>query len=216
MLVECLKQVELGVFLDLHAEVVELLDRRVAGEEVHRTRTEGDDLQVFQPDDRARDGEEFVHEVGAVCRVAHGIFRNVRLHAAQLEIVACVEHAAERVAAVADKTVASFLSSSAEHDGTVEILSEHRLRDLRTEVAEVDAEGVAFVLFEVFDRFQHLDLALHDADGTFIDVRSPVLCLVRVDQSLTPVHREGFREAVARNGNHAELDSGDVFHVVLL
>jgi hypothetical protein len=47
------EQIELRVLLDLDAEFVQALDGRVAGEEVLRTRAEGDDLEVFHADDRA-------------------------------------------------------------------------------------------------------------------------------------------------------------------
>ena len=44
MLVEALEQVKLGVLFDLHAKVVQLLDRCITCQEVQRTRTEADDL----------------------------------------------------------------------------------------------------------------------------------------------------------------------------
>ena len=44
MLVECLEQIQLGIFLNLHAQVVQLLDRRVAGQEVERSWSEADDF----------------------------------------------------------------------------------------------------------------------------------------------------------------------------
>ena len=216
VLVEGLEEVELGVFLDLHAHVVELLDRGVAGEEVHRSRAEGDDLEVLQSDEGARHGQELVDQVSAVSGVADRIFRDVRLHAAELEVVAGVEHAAERVATVTHETVAGFLAGRAEHDGTVEVLGEHGLGDLRAEVAEVDAEGVAFVLLEVLEGLEHVDLALDDADGTFIDVALAVLRLIGVDESAAAVDGEGFREAVAGDGHDAELDGGGIFHGILL
>ena len=44
MLVVSFKQVKLGVFFDLHAKVVKLLDRSVTCQEILRTRSECDDL----------------------------------------------------------------------------------------------------------------------------------------------------------------------------
>ena len=44
MLVERLEQIQLGVLFDLHAQVVQLLDRCVTSQEVKRSGTEGNDL----------------------------------------------------------------------------------------------------------------------------------------------------------------------------
>ena len=44
MFVISLKKVKLRVLLDLHAQVIKLLDRRVAGKEVKRSGTEGYNL----------------------------------------------------------------------------------------------------------------------------------------------------------------------------
>ena len=45
------EQIQLGVLLDLDAQLVQTLDGRVAGKEVLRTRAEGDDLQILHTDD---------------------------------------------------------------------------------------------------------------------------------------------------------------------
>ena len=55
MFLERFEQVQLGVLLDLNTQIVQLFDRSVAGQEVQRTRTEADDLQVRQSDDSACD-----------------------------------------------------------------------------------------------------------------------------------------------------------------
>ena len=44
MLIKCLKQIELGIFLNLDTQLIELIDGCVAGKEVLRTRTEADEL----------------------------------------------------------------------------------------------------------------------------------------------------------------------------
>ena len=44
MLIKCFKQIQLGIFLNLHAQVVKLLDRSVACQEIQRTGAEADDL----------------------------------------------------------------------------------------------------------------------------------------------------------------------------
>ena len=44
MLVERFKQIKFGVLFDLHAQIVKLLDRRIAGKEVERSGAERDNL----------------------------------------------------------------------------------------------------------------------------------------------------------------------------
>ena len=46
MLVKGLEQIQLGVLFYLHAQVVKLLDGRVAGQEVKRSWAEADDFQL--------------------------------------------------------------------------------------------------------------------------------------------------------------------------
>ena len=67
------EQVELGVLLDLHADLVEALNRGVAGEEVLGTGAEGDDLQIFHADDGPGDGHELPDHIGALLGGAHGV-----------------------------------------------------------------------------------------------------------------------------------------------
>ena len=46
MLVKCLEQIQLGILLNLHAQVVKLLDWRIAGQEIQRPWTEADDFEL--------------------------------------------------------------------------------------------------------------------------------------------------------------------------
>ena len=55
---ERLEEVELGIFLDLNAQIVQLLNGRVAGEEVRGTGPERDDLQMSERIDGA--GEFYI------------------------------------------------------------------------------------------------------------------------------------------------------------
>ena len=90
VLVEGFKEIQLGVFLDLHAQVVQLLDGRVAGQEVQGARAEADDLQVLKRIDGARDRKEFVDHIRAVFRVANGVLRDIGLHVTKSQVVAGV------------------------------------------------------------------------------------------------------------------------------
>ena len=84
MLVERLEEIELAVLLDLHAEVIQLLDGRVAGEEVGGTRSEGNNFQPLERIYRAGNRQKGMDHIGTFLRVAHGVLGDIRLHAAQL------------------------------------------------------------------------------------------------------------------------------------
>ena len=58
------KEVQLGVFLDLDAQVEQLFDGSVAGQEVLGTGAEGDDLQVTEAQHGAGDRDEAGDHIG--------------------------------------------------------------------------------------------------------------------------------------------------------
>ena len=66
------QQVQLGVFLNLHAQVVQALDGGVAGEEVLGPGAKGDDLQVLNADDGPGNGHKLRHLVRQLLGALHG------------------------------------------------------------------------------------------------------------------------------------------------
>ena len=84
MLVEGLEEVKLGVLLDLHAQVVQLLDGRVAGQEIKGSRSKADDLKTGQAHQSPRDGQELMDHIRALLSGAHRVLRNISAHIAQL------------------------------------------------------------------------------------------------------------------------------------
>ena len=210
MLVKCLKKIQLRVLLDFNAQVVELLDGCVAGKEIQRSRTEGDDLEVGQADHGSRDGQKVMDHVSAVFRVADRIFGDISADITELQVVACVEHAAECIAASLDQVILGLLGSCTEHLGAVKMLSQKSLGDFGTEVSEVDAECVAACSLDVCESLYHMDLALDDTDRTFINVRFVVLGFVSVYKHFSAVHGEALRETVTADGDDAKFHFGDV------
>ena len=83
----CHQQVQLGIFLYLHAKVIQRFDRRVAGKEILRARTEGDDFEVRKTDQHARYGNEVRDHVRDLLRGTHRIFRDIRLEVPQAEVI---------------------------------------------------------------------------------------------------------------------------------
>ena len=204
------EQVELGVLLNLDAEVVERLDRGVAGEEVLRARAECDDLEVLEAEQRACDRLELGDHIGELFRRADRILGDEGFEVAQAEVVGAVEHAAVSIAAAVDEVLARLFSCGHIHDRAVELARDQRLRRLRTEVAEEDDEGIAAGVLCFFDSGQHVLLVL---DGLLHFIEVAVFLLVGRDDGLTAVLREGDDEAVAADRDDAAFEIRDVAHV---
>ena len=203
------QQVQLGVFLDLHAQLIQALDGGVAGEEVLGTGAEGDDLEVLHADDGAGDGVELLDHSADVPGGADGVLGDIAPEMAHAEVIRAVEHTAVGVAAAIDK-VSVPLGGGHEHAGAVKVFGDEGLGRLGAEVAEEDDQGVAARGLHVFDRFEHVLLVFH-RDGTFIDIAA-----AGFDDGLAPGDRQADGEAVAGDGNDAELDFGDVLHFCFL
>ena len=199
------EQVELGVLLDLDAQLVEALDGGVAGEEVLRARPEGDDLEVAHADDGTGDGNEIGDYGRDIIRGAHRVLRDVGGQVAHAQVVAAVEHAAVGISAAVDE-VAVTLGSRHEHAGSAELLRDEGLGRLGSEVAEEDHERVHALHQHIFDGVEHVLLVL-DGDGALVD-----LALVRSDDGGSPTLRQLDGEAVAADRDDAELDLRDVVH----
>ena len=97
--VEGREKVQLGVFLNLHPQLMELEDRSVAGQEILGTGAEGDNLQVLQANHRAGNGQEVLEHIRDFPGGSHGVFGDIGLYAPQGQVVAGVEHTAVCVAA---------------------------------------------------------------------------------------------------------------------
>ena len=211
MLLVGLQQVELGVLLNVDAQLEQGGDGGVAGEEVEGTGAEGDDLQVAQAQQGAGDGRELLDHVGALLGGADGVFRNVSLDAAELQVVRCVQHAAECVAAVAGQNADVLLSGSDVHGGPVEQFCNGGFRTLGAEVAEEDGQRVDAGLLEVLVGFHDVCVnAALDDDGALIDVIATVL--QRFNDCLAALFGQSDREAVAADCNNAHLDLRNVVH----
>ena len=144
---------------------------------------------------------------------ANGVLGYVSIDVAELQVVGSVQHAAVSVASALDKGgVGVLLCRSCEHNRTVKVLCEQGFCDLRTEIAEVYAQSVAACLLDILKSLDHVDLALNDTDGTFVDVRCAVLVGVSLDDSLASVNGKALGEAVTGYCNYAKLDFRNVGH----
>ena len=201
------QQVELRVFLHLDAQLVEALDRRVAGEEVLGSGSEGDDFEIFDADDGSGDRNKLRDHLRDLRCGAHGVFGDVALELAHAQVVGAVQHAAVGVASAVDE-VAVSLGGGHEHAGAVKVLGDQGLRGLGAEVAEEDHQGVAAGGLHVLDGFQHIQL-IFDGDGAGIDA------FAELGDGGAAGFAEGDGEAVAADRDQAELDFRNVVHHVV-
>jgi len=198
------EQIQLGVLLDLHAQLVQALDGRVAGKEVLRTRAEGDNLEVFDTDNGSCNGDEVRDHLGDIVGGADRVFGDVALQMPHAEVIRTVQHAAVRIAAAVDQ-VAVALGGCDKHARAFKILGDERFGRFRAEVSEEDDKGVAACRVDVGNGLQHIVLVF-DGHGTFVHAALTGLGDIRAAH-----FGERSGEAVAGDGDEAELDIGDVF-----
>ncbi len=144
--------------------------------------------------------------IRTVLCVAYRIFRDISLHVAQLQVVACIQHTAVSIAAALDQIVLRLLGSCYEHLRAVEMLRQQCLGNLRTEVAQIYAECVTSVVFNVLQSVHHINLALDDADRTLIDVGRIIFCLICFYQGFSSVHCKRCRETVTAYSYNTNFD----------
>ena len=190
MFMICLEQIQLRVLLDLYAQIVQLFDGRIAGQEVQRTRSEADDLQIRKSDQAAGDGQEIVDHVRALLSSPHRIFRNIGPDIAQLQIIAGVEHTAVCVSSAAYQIVLALFCGSREHNRSVKMFGQQGLGDLRSEVSKVYAQRVASCFLDIFQRLHHMNLALNNADRALIDILCRIFFAISFYKSFSAVYRE--------------------------
>ena len=208
MLVECFEQIQLGVLLDLNAQVVKLFDGSVTSKEVKRSGTKGNDLQIGKSDDGASDGNELVDHVCALLCSTNGVLRDVSLNIAKLQIVACIQHAAVCIATSVLQISLALLCSCNEDGGTIKVLCKQGLGDFGTEVSKIYAKCVTSGLLYVLKSLNHVDLALNDTNGALINVSSAILIGISLYQRLSSVNGQALGEAVTANSNDTNFYLG--------
>ena len=134
--------------------------------------------------------------VCAVLRIPYRILRNICLHIAQLQIIACIQHTTVGIAASLDQVILGFLSGSHEHLRAFEMFRKQRLGNLRTEVAQIYTERITAVLPDILQGIHHVNLALNDADRTLVDIRPIILRLISFHQGFSSVHCKRCRKTV--------------------
>ena len=203
------QQIQLGVLLDLHADLIQALDGGVAGKEILGTGAEGDDLQLGQADEGAGDGHIVLDHGGDVLGGAHGVLGDVGLQVAHAQVVGAVEHAAVGVAPAVDQ-VPVPLGGGGVHHRAVKPLGDDGLRRLRAEVAQKHHQGVAPRPLHVGQSRQGVPLVLH-GDGALVE---PLAVSRR--HVLPPPGGQRDRETVPGHGDEAQLHFRNIFHHIFL
>ena len=201
------QQIQLGVLLDLHADLIQALDGGVAGKEVLGTGAEGDDLQLGQADEGAGDGHIVLDHGGDVLGGAHGVLGDVGLQVAHAQVVGAVEHAAVGVAPAVDQVLAGLLGGGGVHDGAVKLLGDEGLGGLGAEVAQEHHQGVAAGGLHLVHGLEHVLLVLHGGLA-LVDVHA--LGLAGGHHRGAAALRQGDDEAVPGHRDDAQLYSGNV------
>ena len=136
------QQIQLGVFFDLHAQLIQALDGRIAGKEILRAGTEGDDLQTAHTQNRAGNRHKFCHLIGNFLGSADGVLGDVGAQMPHPQVVRAVQHTAVGVAASVDH-IAIALGGSHIHTGTVKEFGKQGFGRFGTEVAQKYGQRVA-------------------------------------------------------------------------
>ena len=202
------QQIQLGVFLHLHAQLIQALDGGVAGKEVLRAGAKGDDLEIFHTDDGAGNGNELRHLVGQLLGGTHGVFRNIALEVAHPQIVGAVEHPAVGVAPAVDH-VAVALGGGHKHTGAVKVFGDEGLRRFGAEVAQKNRQRIAAGGTGIRNGIQHILFVFH-GDRAFVHRQAPFGTQCR--DGLPSVNGQRDGETIAGNRDDAQFDLGNVLH----
>ena len=160
MLLVADQQIQLAVFLDFNAQLIESLNGRVAGKEVLRARSEGDNLQILHADDCTSHRNKVGDHLGNVISRAHGILRNIAVQVPHAQVIGAVQHATVSIATAVDH-VAVALGGSNKHAGTVKVLGNQGFGGFGTEVAQENDSSIALGGLQLCYSLQHVLFVFH-------------------------------------------------------
>ena len=131
-----------------------------------------------------------MNHLSTLVSISYRLLGNIGTSLAEGECLTGIQHTAICITTSVNQVVLCLLSGSAEHGRSLEPVSKHSLRNLRTEVAEVNNEGVTSSLLHILQCLLGVNLTFYDADRTLIDAFLTVLFLIRSDNSLTTVNSQ--------------------------
>ena len=203
------QQVELGVFLNLDAQLIQALDGSIAGKEVLRAGTEGDDLQIAHTQKRAGNRHKFRHLIGNFFGSADGVLRNIGAQMPHPQVVRAVQHTAVGIAAPVDHITVA-LGGSHIHTGTVKEFGKQGFGRFGAEVAQKYGQRVAARGGDLRHSLLHIDFVFH---GGLRLVNGQALGGTGGGDGGAALFAQRNGEAVTADGNNAKLDLGNVGRV---
>ncbi len=202
MLVVLNQQVQLGILLNLNAQIVQRLYGSIARDKVVGTRTESDYLKSLNAQVYARHGHELGYHGGDLVGGAYRILGYIGVYAAQLEVVRCVQHAAVCVAATVEHILAGLFGGGNEHYRTVKVLCNQSFGSFGTEIAQIHNQRVYAILLELFQSLCGIMLVF---DGClYFDYLTAGLA-ERFDHRVTAGLAQSYRETVTAYGDYAQF-----------
>ena len=129
-------------------------------------------------------------ELSAMGSIANGLLGDICTGLTQRQCLAGIQHTAVSITTAVDEVVLGLFSSSAEHGGSLEPVSNHGLRNLRTEVAQIYTKGVATSLLHISKSLLSVNLTLNDTDRTLIDAFLAKFLFILGDNGLTTVNSQ--------------------------
>ena len=203
------QKIQLGVFLNLNAQLIQALDGRIAGKEVLRAGTEGDDLQIAYAQNRAGDWHKFCHLIGNFLGSADGVLGDVGAQMPHPQVVRAVQHTAVGVAAPVDH-IAVALGGSHIHTGTVKEFGKQGFGRFGAEVAQKYGQRVAARGGDLRHSLLHIGFVFHS--GLRL-VHGQALGGTGGDDGGAALFAQRNGKAVTADGNNAQLDFGNVGRV---
>ena len=203
------QQIQLGVFLDLNAQLIQALDGRIAGKEVLRAGTEGDDLQIAHAQNRAGNRHKFCHLIGNFLGSADGVLGDIGAQMPHPQVVRAVQHTAVGVAAPVDH-IAVALGGSHIHTGTVKEFGKQRFGRFGTEVAQKYGQRIAARGGDLRHSLLHIGFVFHS--GLRL-VHGQALGGTGGGDGGAALFAQRNGKAVTADGDNAQLDLGNVGRV---
>ena len=153
-----------------------------------------------------------MNHVSTFLGVPNRILGNVSPNISQGQIVACIKHTAVCISAAIQQVSLALLRSCNKHLRAVKIFCQHGLRNLRPEIAQIYAKGIAARSLDILQSLLHVDLTLHDTDRTFINILRRILFRICFYKRFPSVDSKALWETVSAHSNNTNLHLRDIIH----
>ena len=119
-------------------------------------------------------------------RAANRFFRNISFCVSQCQIVACIQHSTVSISSSLYQIF--FLRCSNNDCRSIKSLHKHCLCNLWSKISKIHTQSITSCLFKIVQCLQHMNLTLHNANWTFINIFLSVFILIRSYQIFSSVY----------------------------